>query len=355
MHIGFLIYGTLDTISGGYIYDQHVVDHLRAQGHRVDLISLPWRHYAAHLSDNQSDTLFAQLSTAAYDLLIQDELNHPSLFALNRRLKRHISYPLVSLVHHLRSDERRPPLLNQLYRYVEQAYLETIDGFIFNSQTTKERVARLVSPLPPHVVATPAGDRFTGRLSLARIQRRTRREGLRIACVASLQPRKGIHLLVEALAQLPPDVTLALVGPQDSNPAYTAHIEGLVETHGLQRRVHIYGQLDGLALREQLVAADVFAMPSSYEGFGIAYLEGMAFGLPAIGTTAGAAWELITHGVNGYLVPPEKVNGLVPLLDRLRRDKGLLLRMSQNALERYNRQPTWTESCTQIEHFLQAL
>ena len=59
-------------------------------------------------------------------------------------------------------------------------------------------------------------------------------------------------------------------------------------------------------------------MPSSYEGFGIVYLEGMAFGLPALATTAGGAAEIITSGQDGFLV-------LFPATDALARHLGTLM------------------------------
>ena len=49
MRIGLIIYGSLDTVSGGYLYDRKLVEFLRGEGDTVEIISLPWRHYAAHL------------------------------------------------------------------------------------------------------------------------------------------------------------------------------------------------------------------------------------------------------------------------------------------------------------------
>ena len=72
MKIGLLIYGSLDTVSGGYLYDRKLVEYLRAQGDTVEIISLPWRNYAAHLMDN-----FRFRLPPGLDLLIEDELNHP--------------------------------------------------------------------------------------------------------------------------------------------------------------------------------------------------------------------------------------------------------------------------------------
>src|SRR5262245_58363835 len=58
LRIGLVIYGSLETISGGYLYDRKLVEHLQAQGHTVQLVSLPWRNYPRHLGDNLSKSLF---------------------------------------------------------------------------------------------------------------------------------------------------------------------------------------------------------------------------------------------------------------------------------------------------------
>jgi glycosyltransferase involved in cell wall biosynthesis len=93
-------------------------------------------------------------------------------------------------------------------------------------------------------------------------------------------------------------------------------------------------------------------VPSSYEGFGIAYLEGMAFGLPAIATTAGAAGEIVTHGKDGYLISPGDSHALAEHLLQLAMDRQLLLAMSLAARERFLAHPTWEQSGETIREFL---
>ena len=112
MRIGFVIYGSLDTLSGGYLYDRKLVEFLREQGETVEIISLPWRNYAAHLTDNFTFRLPKNL-----DILIQDELNHPSLIFPNQG--KH-PYPVISLVHHLRCSELRPKWQNAFYRLLKR-------------------------------------------------------------------------------------------------------------------------------------------------------------------------------------------------------------------------------------------
>src|SRR5215208_6151638 len=130
MKVGLIIYGPLDTLSGGYLYDRKLVDYLRSQGDLVEILSLSWRNYAAHLTDNLHFKLPPDV-----DILIQDELNHPSLIRANR--EKH-PYPVISLVHHLRCSELRPNWQNTFYGIVEKKYLSSVDGFIFNSETTKK-------------------------------------------------------------------------------------------------------------------------------------------------------------------------------------------------------------------------
>ncbi len=112
MRIGLIIYGSLDTLSGGYLYDRKLVEHLQSQGDTVEIISLPWRNYAAHLTDNLRFRL-----PPSVDILVQDELNHPSLIFANRG--RH-PYPVMSLVNHLRCSELRPTWQNVFYRWIEK-------------------------------------------------------------------------------------------------------------------------------------------------------------------------------------------------------------------------------------------
>ncbi len=200
MRVGLLIYGSLETISGGYLYDRMLVEFLRAQGDYVEIISLPWRNYPRHLLDNFSRSLLKKCLKLEIDVLIQDELNHPSLAWLNNKLQQ-VPFPIISLVHHLRCDELRPIWQNTFYRQVERCYLDSVDGFIFNSQTTKNSVAQ-VSPIKdrPWIIATPAGDRFDPEIEAAKIIARAQQpDPLRLIFLGNLIPRKGLHILVETL------------------------------------------------------------------------------------------------------------------------------------------------------------
>jgi glycosyltransferase involved in cell wall biosynthesis len=358
MRLGLVIYGGLETVSGGYLYDRKLVEHLQRQGDEVEVISLPWRSYARHLMDNFSVSLRRRLQAARFDILLQDELNHPSLFWLNGVIRHSLTYPVLGIVHHLRSSELHPAWQNRFYLKVERRYLRSLDGFIFNSQTTLRAVAQVGIDLisRPHLVACPAGDQMRPFISDSDIVRRACEPGpLRILFLGNLIPRKGLHTLLDALQQLPADTcTLSVAGSQQVDPGYVKTIRNQIERSGLTSRVHLLGSLPPDALAECLRRHQVLAVPSTYEGYGIVYLEGMGFGLPAIATTAGAAEEIITSGVDGYLVSPGDPAALAQCLGRLAHDRWRLQEISLAARRRYLAQPTWEQTAGQIRDFLLA-
>lgn len=344
MRIGLVIYGSLDTLSGGYLYDRKLVESLRRDGDSVEIISLPWRNYAVHLTDN----LYFKLPNNL-DILIQDELNHPSLIFAN--LGKH-PYPILSLVHHLRSSELRPAWRNTFYRWIETQYIRTVDGFIFNSKTTQQVVNRLLEYRKPGVIAYPPTDRFGAPIQEQQIIERAQTDPFRILFLGNVIQRKGLHTLLGAVRTLPSGFRVDVIGSLTSEPAYARKTQKYISENHLSSSVFLHGPLDKEPLIEKLTQAHVLAVPSSYEGFGIVYLEGMCFGLPAIGTNTGAAGEVIDHGKTGYLFDPQDSTSLARQLRSLAEDRGLLARLSLNARERYLRQPSWEETAKNIRRFL---
>ncbi len=366
MRIGLLIYGSLDTLSGGYLYDRKLVEHLRQAGDAVEIVSLPWRSYPAHLADNLSWRLYRRLRDLSVDILLQDELNHPSLTLVNRRLRRlQPRYPLISIVHHLRSSEQHPRRLLPLYRAVERSYLRTVDGFIFNSRTTRQAVAGLrgeseeeresLAPLGG-VVAYPAGDHLAvpdeGAVE-AMISARGNDAGpLRILFVGNLIARKGLHHLIAALSRLPrADWLLDVVGDEAVDSAYAAAVRRQVGAAGLEGNIRMHGRVSDGELAQQYRAAHLLAV-LSYEGFGIVYLEAMAFGLPVLASVHGGASEIIDCGVNGFLVEPADADGIAAHVSALAGDRARMTDLGRNAWRRFASHPRWADSAAAIRAYL---
>lgn len=354
MRIGLVIYGDLKILTGGFLYDRMFVDYVRSRGDQVEVFSLPWRTYPRHLSDNIFSGLTRRLESAGLDVLLEDELNHPSLFLLNRRLRGRVRYPIVSIVHHLRCNELRPMWQNALYRWVEKRYLDSVDGFVFNSQTTRRAVSEVVGGLRQWVVAYPAGDLLKPSVKPEEAAQRALEPGpLRVLFVGALIPRKELHTLIAALAQVPRELWhLDVVGSLRTDPAYVRKIRAAIDDYGLRDQVALLETLTGDEMVRRWAANQVLAVPSSYEGFGIVYLEGMGFGLPAIASRAGAAHEIITHGRDGFLIPTGDAGALAAHIRDLATDRQKLAQMGSAAIQRFREHPTWQESMASIAAFL---
>ncbi len=355
MRLSLVLYGQLDFVSGGFLYDRQLLRVLRSRGDEVQVLALPWRSYLRGLWDNCSPALRRRLSAGSVEIQLQDELAHPSLFWLNRRLRPRPR--LVAIVHHLRCAETHPVWQKRFYAQVERCYLKSVDAYIVNSQATLASVRALAGAARPAVVAPPGAPQISSLPTPGEIAARLRETGpRRLIFLGNVIPRKGLHTLLAALAELRMyDWQLTVVGSLTLAPAYVRKIQALAAAWKLTDRLKFTGALPQAAVWSRLAHSHVLAVPSEYEGFGICYLEGMAFGLPAIGSTAGGAAEIISPGQNGFLVAPGDRAALRNCLQHLFTDQELLLRLSLAAQERFRSHPTWEESLAAVHRFLHSL
>jgi glycosyltransferase involved in cell wall biosynthesis len=174
------------------------------------------------------------------------------------------------------------------------------------------------------------------------------RPQFRVLCVANWTAVKGLHTLVAAVARVP-DVTLDLVGDMPDR-AYADRVRRAIARRGLAARVRIHGSLGRAALARRYAAADVFALPSIREGYGIAFAEALAHGLPVVACDIAAVREVT--GRAAILVPPGRVGPLADALRRLVDDERARRAFARRSLGRARELPTWAES---EEQFVAAL
>ncbi|MGH9561420.1 MAG: glycosyltransferase, partial [Terracidiphilus sp.] len=150
-------------------------------------------------------------------------------------------------------------------------------------------------------------------------------------CVAS-DRYKGVDDLIHAVTQLRlghPDLQLLAVGGGDDLP----RLMQLAESLGVADRVHFLSGLSRAQIAACYSRADVFALPSTGEGFGLVFLEAMAFAKPVVGAATGGAVDLIQDGINGVLVPPHDAQKLSEALAALLCDEALRASLGQAGVE----------------------
>lgn len=334
--IHFVIPGSLETRTGGYRYDKRIIEGLRAIGQDAPLVSLADQY---PFPDANTRTEAAQALAALPDdsLVVIDGLAcgvlPQELAAEAERLE------LIALVHHpLALETGLSDLEVATLRAQETAALRHVSAVITTSPATTASLADYGVAGDRITTVEPGTDRgpiATGSLP----------EHLSILCIASLIPRKGYQVLVEALHQIHKiDASLAwqahCVGSLERDPATVTALRQQIQSAGLESRIHLHGEADDEALTNHYANADLFTLPSFHEGYGMVLTEAIAHGLPIVSTTAGAIPDTVPAEA-GLLVPPGDAEALSQALRDVLLDAETRHRLKTGACEAREHLRSW--------------
>ncbi|MEM6945056.1 MAG: glycosyltransferase family 4 protein, partial [Pseudomonadota bacterium] len=259
--------------------------------------------------------------------------------------------PLAALIHHplalehgLDADQAGALAVQ------ERAALAECGAVITTSSHTAETlIAEFGVSREAITVARPGIPRpepFVGRVEV--------NDNVKILSVGTLTSRKGHDILIEALAQhrhLPWQLTI--LGDDTREPDYTADLHRRVDRHGLNERISFRGVVESYSLARSFATADLFVLASRYEGYGMAFAEAMAAGLPVLGTDAGAVSEATAGGA--MLVPPDDVVALSEALGPLLADAGARAALAARSRSAARTLATWDDTAAAVTQALMPL
>lgn len=151
--------------------------------------------------------------------------------------------------------------------------------------------------------------------------------------VGRMEPLKGVDILVNALAQMAgvDRLRCIAVGGNANDDGEVAGLKNLAETTGVASRMTFFGPVEHEQLPLYYSAADVTAVPSRYESFGLVALESLACGTPVVASDVGGLPTLVRHDRNGLLVSLFEPGAFAASLSRVLLDPSLRSRLSSNA------------------------
>ena len=178
---------------------------------------------------------------------------------------------------------------------------------------------------------------------------------LQILSFVAVVPLKCFDVLVAALATLP-DLPwhLTIAGDRGRDAKAAAQLDGDIARLGLGERVTVLGAVSAQRIAELYAEADIFALASRFEGYGMAYSEATAHGLPVVGTRAGAIPDTVPANA-GILVEPDDVPAFAVALRRLIADADERKRLAAAARAAAAKLPTWQDSAKIVSRTLETL
>jgi phosphatidyl-myo-inositol dimannoside synthase len=239
---------------------------------------------------------------------------------------------LAVISHGVEAWHRLPPLRRRAF-LKSDVFLApsryTVDQVVEIQGAPRNKTRQLPWPLNPYIMrlaeqrdALPRPDGFPRGLVILTIARLMRNESY-----------KGVDQLIRAVAELAPKlaaVHLVVVASGDDLPRHRE----LAADLAVASQVHFFEDLSADQVAACYSRCDVFALPSTGEGFGFVFLEAMAFGKPVIGAAAGGATDIVEDGVNGLLVPAGDFDQLVRSLERLLLSESLRTELGRKGTER---------------------
>jgi glycosyltransferase involved in cell wall biosynthesis len=343
--LAFAVPGDLATPTGGYAYDRRMIAELKALGWHIDVIDL----------GDGFPRPSPQVLERARALLTRVPNGRPIIidglaFGVIPELAADLSHtnPLVALVHHpLALETGISAAEARHFRLRESGALACTEHVVVTSLATGRLLAAEYVASPDFITVVVPG---TERWSPARGSSDGR---VSLLSVGSVVPRKGYDVLVAALAELK-DLPwrLTIAGDRGRDPFTAFQLEATIRGLGLDQRIDVVGAVADERLADLHDAADLFVLPSRFEGYGMAFTEAIAHGLPVIGTTAGAIPETVPASA-GVLVAPDDVAALAAALRRLIENPSERERLAAGA--RAVEFPSWPQQAARFASVLDRL
>jgi glycosyltransferase involved in cell wall biosynthesis len=343
----FAVPGDLATPTGGYAYDRRMITELGDLGWRIDLLDLgdgfPWPDEATRAGARTRLLAMPAGRSIVVDGLALGVLPETASQLAGRN-------PLLALVHHPLALEWGLSVKQaDALRASERAALAAVQGVVVTSAATARLVASDYGvPAERITVARPGSDP-------TRLSQGSHDGVVQLLSVGAVVPRKGFDVLIAALAtltDLPWRLTIAGDRTRDRNAA--AQLDADIAHHALGDRIDVLGAVSPPRLAALYAEADVFVLASHFEGYGMAFAEAVAHGMPIIGTDAGAIPDTVPAGA-GLLVDPGDSPALAQALRRVIGDADLRRRLASAARAAAPLLPTWQRSAEIFARALETL
>ena len=335
--VHFLTTGDIHSLTGGHLYNVHMINGLQKKGYAVNILGTDWkwkdnhglekicRHHFEKLPKGSCVVIDSLILASLHNIVQQfgDTLKFLGLIHLP------VSYNIHTGVHGKLADE-------------EFKALNHMSQVIVTGQFTRDLLCMMgIDPMKIRVVK-PGTDHFPRK-------RKYNPVPSKLLCIANYSALKAQDVLIRALYRLNAwDWTLHLYGDMDRDKEFTAALRSLNQQLKMEHRIIMHGIVERHEISTVFLNADLFVMPSLFESYGMALTESLAHGIPVVTTSAGNIPYTVPEGM-GILTEPGNEELLADSIRSLFDDTVKYSALCTAASRYYRQGRSWEQAVTEFE------
>jgi glycosyltransferase involved in cell wall biosynthesis len=343
MSVYFLSGGDINSLTGGHLYNMHIINGLKNKNYSVSLQAAGGKWDNKEGIDKMCRLYLQKIPWGS--CIIIDSLILASLTNLVRKsmdrfkflglIHLPVSYDIKTGIHGKLSEDELGAL-NHMHRLV------VTGGFTFDLLCNAGIDPRKIT------IIQPGTDQFPRKAQYARVPSN-------LLCIANYSALKAQDVLIRALSRLKTrNWTLHLYGDTDRDPEYTSFLRSLILYLGLESRIIVHRIVERQNISKVFLEADLFILPSLFESYGMVLSESLAHGIPVISTLAGNIRNTVPEGM-GILIEPgneaELADSISSLFDSPEKYSALCTASSSY----YKQSRSWEQAVSEFESVIRKI
>ena len=341
MDVFFLLSGDINSLTGGHLYNRHMVEGLKQKGHRVKVLRLDESTILTHAIELKSSSYFNTLPPGSCVLI--DSLVLGNIPGALKKYSEKLTF--IGLIHlpltynPLPGKNRKHIATREVKAMMFTRHLVVTGRFTLRMLMEAGISHEKISLIEPGVENYPRKRYYADLPSV-------------LLCISNYSQIKDQLLLVRAINKLRYNKwTLHMYGNTNTEKPYVTRLKSIIANKKMNDRILLHDSIDRNNISEAFLASDLFVLPSRFETYGMVLTEALAHGLPVVTTNSGNIPDTVPQTM-GVFTEPGNLDSLVSAITLLFTNSQHYQSLCMAASGYYRQAKTWQNSLDMLERLI---